>query len=174
MTATSSHPTHHVARAHADINPVREFLTFQLGGVSYGIDILKVQEIRGYETPTRISNTPAYVKGVLNLRGVIVPILDLRLKLAMEHANFDALTVTVVLNLEQRVTGVVVDAVSDVIELKAEQIMPAPDFNHGVDASFITGICDVGTSEQQRMLVLLDIERLMAPTHLNMASQTLQ
>jgi purine-binding chemotaxis protein CheW len=135
-----------------------EFLTFRLGAEEYGIDILKVQEIRSYEPPTRIANAPAFVKGVVNLRGVIVPIVDLRLRLGCESAEYSALTVVIVLNVKGRVVGAVVDSVSDVLELAKETIRPAPEMASAVDASFITGIGSVG----ERMLILMDIEGLMA------------
>ena len=135
-----------------------EFLTFRLGGEEYGIDILKVQEIRSYEPPTRIANAPAFIKGVVNLRGVIVPIVDLRLRLGCESAEYSALTVVIVLNVKGRVVGAVVDSVSDVLELARDAIKPAPEMASAVDASFITGIGSVG----DRMLILMDIEGLMA------------
>jgi len=135
-----------------------EFLTFRLGGEEYGIDILKVQEIRSYEPPTRIANAPAFIKGVVNLRGVIVPIVDLRLRLGCESAEYSALTVVIVLNVKGRVVGAVVDSVSDVLELAKDAIRPAPEMASAVDASFITGIGSVG----ERMLILMDIEGLMA------------
>ncbi len=135
----------------------REFLTFRLGAEEYGIDILRVQEIRSYEPPTRIANAPAFIKGVVNLRGVIVPIVDLRLKLGCERADIDGFTVVIVLNVRGRVVGAVVDSVSDVLELSAEQIKPAPEMASAVDARYITGIGSVA----ERMLVLVDIEALM-------------
>jgi len=147
--------------AAARANPP-ECLTFRLGGEEYGIDILRVQEIRGYEPPTRIANAPAFVKGVLNLRGVIVPIVDLRMKFGLEHAAYDTVTVTVILNVAGRTLGAVVDSVSDVIALRGDQIKPAPQFNASVDASFITGIGAFRQGELDRMLILVDIEELMA------------
>ena len=135
-----------------------EFLTFRLGSEEYGIDILKVQEIRSYEPPTRIANAPAFIKGVVNLRGVIVPIVDLRLRLGGESVEYSALTVVIVLNVKGRVVGAVVDSVSDVLELAKDTIKPAPDMASAVDASFITGIGSVG----ERLLILMDIEGLMA------------
>ena len=135
-----------------------EFLTFRLGAEEYGIDILKVQEIRSYEQPTRIANAPAFVKGVVNLRGVIVPIVDLRLKLGCDTAEYNGFTVVIVLNVKGRVVGAVVDSVSDVLELGAGTIKPAPEMTTAVDTSFITGIGSVN----DRMLVLIDIEGLMA------------
>ena len=135
-----------------------EYLTFRLGGEEYGIDILRVQEIRSYEQPTRIANSPAFLKGVVNLRGVIVPIIDLRVKLNCNSADFNAFTVVIVLNIMGRVVGAVVDSVSDVLELTTDQVKPAPGMNAQVDMSFITGIANVG----ERMLILMDITALMS------------
>jgi purine-binding chemotaxis protein CheW len=141
-----------------------EFLTFRLGAEEYGIDILKVQEIRSYEQPTRIANAPSFIKGVVNLRGVIVPIVDLRLKLGCETAEYNDFTVAIVLNVKGRVVGAVVDSVSDVLALDAETIKPAPEMNSAVDTSFITGIGSVG----DRMLILMDIEGLMASAEMGL------
>ena len=155
----------HVARheaARAAVAAGGEFLTFRLGGEEYGIDILRVQEIRSYEPPTRIANAPAFVKGVVNLRGVIVPIIDLRLKLGCERAEYNAFTVVVVLNVRNRVVGAVVDSVSDVLELTSDEIRPAPELASSVDASYITGIGAVKAGDAERMLILMDIEALMS------------
>jgi purine-binding chemotaxis protein CheW len=133
-----------------------EFLTFRLGAEEYGIEILKVQEIRGWETPTAIANTPEFIKGVINLRGIIVPIIDLRLKFKGE-AKYDSFTVVIILSVARRVVGIVVDAVSDVITLAPQQMRPAPEFGGSLDTRFITGLGTVG----DRMLILADIERLM-------------
>ncbi len=141
---------------------VNEFLTFRLGAEEYGIDILKVQEIRGYDAVTRIANAPAFIKGVVNLRGVIVPIIDLRVKFALGEARYDAFTVVIILNVAGRVVGAVVDSVSDVMELDEKQIKPAPEFNSMLDASYITGLGTVESAEGQRMLILVDIEKLMS------------
>ena len=135
-----------------------EYLTFRLGSEEYGIDILRVQEIRSYEQPTRIANSPAFLKGVVNLRGVIVPIIYLRVKLGCASADFNAFTVVIVLNIMGRVVGAVVDSVSDVMELSTEQVKEAPAMNSAVDMSFITGIANVG----ERMLILMDITALMS------------
>lgn len=148
-----------------------ERLTFRLGAEEYGIDILRVQEIRGYEQPTRIANAPPYIKGVLNLRGVIVPIIDLRLKFGFEQVVYDAVTVTVVLNVGGRTVGAVVDSVSDVIELTDDQIRPAPEFNAAVDAGYIVGIGVVKQGELERTLILVDIEQLMASSELGVDPQ---
>ena len=133
-----------------------------------------MQEIRGYENPTRIANAPAFIKGVLDLRGLVVPIIDLRLRFCLEQAAYDALTVTVILNFAGRVVGAVVDSVSDVVELKGEQIKPAPEFNAGVDARYITGIGTIDQGTLQRMLILVDIEEIMQSTGMGLAAQTLQ
>ena len=143
-----------------------EFLTFRLGGEEYGIDILRVQEIRSYEPPTRIANAPHFIKGVVNLRGVIVPIIDLRLKLGCETAEYNAFTVVIVLNVKGRVVGAVVDSVSDVLELTREHIKPAPEMNGNIDGNFITGIGSVG----ERMLILMDIEGLMSSADMGLIS----
>ncbi len=146
--------------------PGGEFLTFRLGAEEYGIDILRVQEIRSYEQPTRIAKAPMFIKGVVNLRGVIVPIVDLRLKLGCEKVEYNHFTVVVVLNVKGRVVGVVVDSVSDVLELSREQIKPAPELSSSIDAAFITGIGTVDTAPgdgaAERMLILMDIEALMS------------
>jgi purine-binding chemotaxis protein CheW len=140
----------------------REYLTFRLGEEEYGIDILKVQEIRGYEQPTRIANAPSFIKGVVNLRGVIVPIVDLRLKFNLGSAEYDDFTVVIILNLGARVVGIVVDSVSDVMELAPDQIRGAPEIASVVDSSFITGL---GTLND-RMLILIEIERLMGASEM--------
>ncbi len=149
-----------------------EFLTFRLGAEEYGIDILKVQEIRGYETPTRIANAPHFIKGVVNLRGVIVPIVDLRIKFGLSEPQYDALTVVIILNVMRRVVGIVVDSVSDVLALSAEEIKPAPEFNAVFDASYITGLGSVKNGEIDRMLILADIEQLMSGTDMALADAT--
>ena len=135
----------------------REFLSFRLGDAEYGIDILKVQEIRGCDPVSRIANTPEFMKGVIDLRGIIVPIIDMRLKFRLEHADYNDFTVVIILNVAQRVVGMVVDGVSDVITLTPQQVKPVPAFGADLDTKYITGI---GTVEQ-RMLILIDIERLM-------------
>jgi len=150
-----------------------EFLTFRLGAEEYGIDILRVQEIRSYEEPTRIANAPPFIKGVVNLRGVIVPVVDLRIKLNCEKVEYNGFTVVIVLNVHGRVVGAVVDSVSDVLELSSELIKPAPDMNSTVDTSFITGIASGG----ERMLILMDIEALMSSADMGLmehSSQRLQ
>ncbi|MCE5180834.1 MAG: chemotaxis protein CheW [Betaproteobacteria bacterium] len=134
-----------------------EFLTFTLGHEEYGIDILKVQEIRGYDAVTEIANTPEFIKGVINLRGIIVPIVDMRIKFNLGHAEYNELTVVIILNVANRVVGMVVDGVSDVITLNADQIKAAPEFGSAIDTQYVKGI---GTVDE-RMLILVDIEKLM-------------
>jgi purine-binding chemotaxis protein CheW len=148
--------------------PAGEFLSFKLGHEEYGIDILKVQEIRSYEAPTRIANAPAFVKGVVNLRGVIVPIVDMRLKYGMESAEYNDFTVVIVLNVAKRIVGIVVDSVSDVVALAAEQIKQAPEFNDSIDASYITGIGSV----QDRMMILIDIEALIGSADMGLVANS--
>jgi len=143
----------------------QEYLTFRLGGEEYGIDILKVQEIRGYEEPTHIANSPAYLKGVVNLRGVIVPIVDMRMRFGCEKVEYNGFTVSIILHLGQRVVGIVVDAVSDVMELATDAIRPAPEMSAAVDARYITGLGQAG----DRMLILLDIESLILSPSMGLA-----
>ncbi|WP_298831745.1 chemotaxis protein CheW [uncultured Piscinibacter sp.] len=153
-----------------------EFLTFRLGDEEYGIDILRVQEIRSYEPPTRIANAPAFIKGVVNLRGVIVPIVDLRMKLGCASAEYNAFTVVIVLNVRGRVVGAVVDSVSDVLELPAGSIKPAPELSCAIDSGFITGIGAVrngnGDGASERMLILMDIEALMASADMGLIDRS--
>lgn len=135
----------------------QEFLVFTLGNEEYGIDILKVQEIRGYDQVTRIANTPSFIKGVTNLRGVIVPIVDLRVKFSQEDVEYNDNTVVIVLNLYQRVVGIVVDGVSDVLSLAPDQIRPAPEFAVTLSTEYLTGLGALG----ERMLILVNIEKLL-------------
>jgi purine-binding chemotaxis protein CheW len=145
-----------------------EFLSFRLGGEEYGIDILRVQEIRSYEAPTRIANAPHFIKGVVNLRGVIVPIVDLRLKLACEAAEYTDFTVVIVLNVRGRVIGAVVDSVSDVLALSGDSIKPAPQMNASVDAGYIMGMGCIKSGDVERMLILTDIEALMSSAEMGL------
>jgi purine-binding chemotaxis protein CheW len=135
----------------------REYLTFSLGSEEYAVDILKVQEIRGYDAVTRIANTPAFIKGVINLRGVIVPIVDLRIKFGVAEPEYNQFTVVIVLNVLDRVVGVVVDSVSDVATLADEQVKAAPELGT-LDTKFVTGM---GTIDD-RMLIIVDIEKLLS------------
>ena len=148
--------------------PAREFLTFQLGGESYGIDILKVQEIRPYERPTAIANAPAFIRGVINLRGLIVPVLDLRIKFNLAPGEHDGFTAVIILNVAGRVVGAVVDLVSDVLTLAVDNIRAAPQFASATfDTAYITGLAPV----EDRMLILLDIEKLLAGADMGLVEE---
>ncbi len=136
----------------------REFLAFKLGAEEYGIDILKVQEIRGYEAVTRIANAPEFIKGVVNLRGIIVPIVDMRIRFRLGEPTYDQFTVVIILNIAGRVVGMVVDSVSDVTTLALAQIRPAPDMGSAFNTDYLIGL---GTLDE-RMLILVDIDRLMS------------
>jgi purine-binding chemotaxis protein CheW len=145
----------------------RELLTFTLGKEEYGIDILKVQEIRGYDAVTEIANAPEFIKGVINLRGIIVPIVDMRIKFKLGNVTYNELTVVIILNVAQRVVGIVVDGVSDVIALTADQIKAAPEFSASLDMQYITGM---GTVDQ-RMIIVVDIEKLMTSRDMDLVEQ---
>ncbi|MDC8756540.1 chemotaxis protein CheW [Janthinobacterium fluminis] len=149
----------HVA-AHSDAAPAKaaEYLAFTLGQEEYGIDIQKVSEIRSYESPTRIANAPAFVKGVVNLRGIIVPIVDMRIKFNLGEPSYDQFTVVIILNIGTRVVGMVVDRVSDVTTLLPEQIKQAPDMGGALNTDYVIGL---GTLDE-RMLILVDIDQLMS------------
>lgn len=142
----------------------QEFLTFTLGDEEYAIDILKVQEIRGYDGVTRIANTPDYIKGVINMRGVIVPVVDMRLKLHVGKAVYDQFTVMIILNLGERVVGMVVDGVSDVVALSEEQIRAAPEFGTAMDTEYIQGLASI----EERMVIVVDIEKLMSSSEMGL------
>ncbi|HET6436005.1 MAG TPA: chemotaxis protein CheW [Xanthomonadaceae bacterium] len=152
----------------ADTAPACEYLTFTLGAEEYGVDILKVQEIRGYDAVTRLPEAPDYIKGVINLRGLIVPVVDMRVKFGLANADYGPTTVMIVLNVGQRVVGMVVDAVSDVLQLDAAQVSAVPDLaGSAIDRKFLTGIGLV----DERMLVLIDIERLMTSAEMGLVAE---
>ncbi len=146
-----------------------EFLTFRLGKEEYGIEILKVQEIRGYDSVTQIANAPEFIKGVVNLRGIIVPIIDMRIKFRLGNADYDQFTVVIILNVAGRVMGIVVDGVSDVISLDADQMRPTPGFGSVFDTEYIMGL---GTVDQ-RMLILIDIEKLMSSSDMGLIEHSI-
>lgn len=146
----------------------REYLTFRLDQEEYGIDILKVQEIRGYEPPTRVANAPNFIKGVVNLRGTIVPIVDMRLKFNCAKAEYSSFTVVIILNLRNRIVGIVVDSVSDVMELPPESLKSAPDIDSVIDSASVLGLGSIG----DRMLILLDIERLMSASDMGLVGSS--
>ena len=148
----------------------REFLAFTLGREEYCIDILKVQEIRGYETVTPIPNTPSYMKGVVNLRGLIVPIIDLRIKLELETIAYDQFTVVIILSIRGRIVGVVVDSVSDVVALATEEIKEAPQLGAAIKIDYIDGLVTI----DERMLIIVDIEKLATMEEIVRVEQALE
>jgi len=143
---------------------IREFLAFKLGNEEYGIDILRVQEIRSYEEPTRMAHAPSFIKGVINLRGIIVPIVDMRMKFNLEQVNYDDLTVVIMLNIGTQVMGMVVDGVSDVITLAPEQLRPVPELSSAIGNEHLLAI----GSLDERMLILLDIVKLMSSAEMGL------
>ena len=148
--------------------PTQEFLTFTLGQEEYAIDILRVQEIRGYDQVTAIANSPAFIKGVINLRGAIVPIIDLRIKFNLDAVTYDQFTVVIILNVLKRIIGVVVDSVSDVIALDGDSIKPPLEFGSTFNTEYLMGLASV----EERMLILVDIEKLMSSDELNLMDNT--
>ena len=144
-----------------------QYLTFVLGEESYGVDILRVQEIKGWTPVTRIPNAPDYLRGVLNLRGTIVPIIDLRMRFNMEHVEYTPITVVIVLSVRseagERIIGIVVDAVSDVLSVDPAEIRPTPDFGGTVSTEYINGLATVG----EQMVMLLDIDKMLTEREIN-------
>jgi purine-binding chemotaxis protein CheW len=141
-----------------------EYLAFTLGSEEYGIDILKVQEIRGYEAVTRIANAPEFIKGVINLRGIIIPVVDMRIKFKLGTPTYDQFTVVIILNIGGRIMGMVVDSVSDVTTLTPDQVKPAPDMGSAFSAEYLIGL---GTLDE-RMLILIDIDKLMSSSEMGL------
>jgi purine-binding chemotaxis protein CheW len=146
-----------------------EYLAFTLGLEEYGIDILKVQEIRGYEAVTRIANAPEFIKGVINLRGIIIPVVDMRIKFKLGTPTYDQFTVVIILNIGGRVMGMVVDSVSDVTTLTPDEIKPAPDMGNAFSSDYLVGL---GTVDE-RMLILIDIDRLMSSPEMGLIDHKL-
>ena len=140
-----------------------------MGEEEYGIEILKVQKIRGYDSITQIANAPEFIKGVVNLRGIIVPIIDMRIKFRLSSADYDQFTVVIILNVADRVMGIVVDGVSDVISLETDQMRPTPEFGSVIDTEYIMGL---GTVDE-RMLILVDIEKLMGSSDMGLIDQSI-
>src|SRR5471030_1329247 len=141
-----------------------EFLAFTLGSEEYGIDILKVQEIRGYETVTRIANAPEFIKGVINLRGIIIPVVDMRIKINLGEPVYDQFTVVIILNIGGRIVGMVIDSVSDVTTLTPEQVKPAPEMGTAFSSDYMIGL---GTIDE-RMLILVNIDKLMSSAEMGL------
>ncbi|HQU29111.1 MAG: chemotaxis protein CheW [Nitrospirales bacterium] len=165
-TATAEHTEQREIRTSYSSED-QQYLTFNLAEEYYGVDILKVQEIKGYTTVTRIPNTPDYLKGVLNLRGTIVPIVDLRMKFGMGTTEPTPFTVVVVVNVRNRVMGFLVDAVSDVLDLNAKQIQPPPELGSAVDINFVAGIGNAN----DRLVTLLDIDRVLTDEEVAVVSE---
>ncbi len=141
----------------------RQFLTFALGQEEYGVEILKIQEIKGYSIVTPLPNAPAYVKGVVNLRGTIVPIVDLRKKFGLPDVAYTPFTVIVVVKIRENTMGFVVDAVSDVLTVAADAIQPTPDLHGQIDTACLTGLADAG----KKLVILLDIDRVLTAAPMN-------
>lgn len=167
MDATQAHSSFGgtATRATGVVADSGQYLTLRLGDEEYAIDILRVQEIRSYEVPTKMVNSPSFIKGVINLRGVIVPIVDLRMKLNISKAEYNEFTVVIILNLRGTVIGAVVDAVADVVTLSSDIIKSAPQFESGIDARFIVGLANVG----ERMLIVMNMDALMSSAELGMS-----
>lgn len=163
MRPTKAAPAPHVA---SNVGNAHEYLTFRLGPEEYAIDILRAREIRGYGEPTRLANAPECIKGVINLRGVIVPILDLRIHFGLINPSYDSFTVVIVLNVCNRIVGMVVDSVTDVVSLSEEHLRPVPDVSASVEGDFVTSIGSLAG----RMLILLDIERVATSASLGLVS----
>ncbi|HEX5345068.1 MAG TPA: chemotaxis protein CheW [Duganella sp.] len=144
-----------------------EYLAFKLGSEEYGIDILKVQEIRGYEAVTRIANAPEFIKGVINLRGIIIPVVDMRIKFNLGSPVYDQFTVVIILNIRGRIVGMVVDSVSDVTTLTPEQVKPAPEMGTAFSSDYMIGL---GTIDE-RMLILVNIDKLMSSPEMGLIEQ---
>lgn len=152
----------------ADTDPdADQYLTFILADEEYGVDILRVQEIKGWDSVTPIPNTPSYIKGVINLRGTIVPIVDLRQRFSMDEIEYGPMTVVIVLKIEcndrDRIMGIVVDAVSDVYDVNSEEMKPAPDFGSVVNIEFVKGLATVA----EKMIIILDIDHLLSGDELS-------
>ena len=149
------------APAPGAIGPTHQYLSFFLGGEEYATDILRVQEIKGWDTVTRVPYSPSYILGVINLRGAIVPVIDLRVRFSLDTAGFDSATVIIVVHVAgprgERVVGIVVDAVSDVYSISADSIQPPPDVMGSIDHMFVTGLARL----DDKLVIILDIERLV-------------
>jgi purine-binding chemotaxis protein CheW len=169
MSSTAARPAS-TGSTIAEASENHEYLTFALGDEEYGVAILKVQEIRGYDSVTRLPDAPEFIKGVVNLRGTIVPVVDMRIKFNLPSVSYDESTVMIVLSVADRIVGVVVDSVSDVIRLDDTQLRPVPDLGGAIDRKFLTGIGVV----DDRMLVLLDIERLITSREMGLIDEVVE
>ena len=134
-----------------------QYVTFTLDDEEYGVEVLKVQEIIGYQGFTRVPSVPSFVKGVINLRGLVVPIVDLRIKLSMQEKAYDNFTVILILEVRGKTIGAIVDAVSDVVNLKEDEVQATPDFASGVSVDFIAGMGRRG----DKLIIMLDIDKVL-------------
>lgn len=159
---------HRLAQPDLSITAIREFLSFTLGKEEYAMDIMCVQEIRSYEQPTRMANTPNFIIGMVNLRGVIVPIIDMRIKYNLQQVDYNRFTVVIILNIGTHVVGIVVDGVSDVITFSLEQLHPAPDIESTIGSNHVLAIGSVA----DRMLILLDIKKLLSSAEMGLIEET--
>jgi purine-binding chemotaxis protein CheW len=148
----------------------RQYLTFTLGAEEYGLDILRVQEIRGFSAITPIPNMPPHIRGVMNLRGTVIPVLDLRAKFGLEAVEYTKFSVIIIATVGDRITGMVVDAVSDVLNISAADVRPCPDFGARVDTRFVSGMVNTG----EHLAVLLDVDRLLKEQELAALGQAEQ
>lgn len=148
----------------ASTMPTREFLTFVLGDETYALDIMTVKEIRGYEATTKIANAPDFIKGVINLRGDIVPIIDLRIKFGIGEPTYNEWTIVIMLNIHERIVGIVVDGVSDVMNLEDEEVKPAPEFGVAFDSKYLHGLATL----EDHMVIIVDIEALISSDELGL------
>ena len=151
-------------------NASQEYLGFLLGNEEYVIDILKVQEIRGYTTPTKIAQSPDFVKGVINLRGNIVPIVDLRIKFDLPEISYTPFTVVIILNVCKKIVGIVVDSVSDVLNINVDEIKPAPEFSGILHDKYLKGLATVN----EKMLIVTDIDALMSSPEMGIVLEDLK
>jgi purine-binding chemotaxis protein CheW len=158
-----------MSQSFSDGNAATQYLTVNLADEEYGIDILAVREIRGWTSVTRIPQAPGYVLGVLNLRGAIVPVLDLRLRFGLSREEYSGTTVTVIITVAGRLFGIVVDAVSDVLDVEQSNVRPVPDMGTAVDTEYLKGLTSIG----ERMVLLLDADKLLQPQDAQMLDAAL-
>lgn len=149
-------------------NGAEQFLSFVLGNEEYGMEILKVQEIKGFSALTPIPNMPSYIRGVMNLRGTVVPVVDLRTQFSMAEVEYNQFTVIILVNIREKITGLVVDAVTDVFNLNRSAILPPPEFGAQFDTRFISGVANIG----DRLVVLLNIDKLLLDDQVAMLALT--
>ena len=167
MTDLVQSAEEHIAEQKKERDPqaeIKQFLAFTLGQEEYGLELMQVQELREYEKVTQIANAPAFLKGVINLRGIIVPIMDMRIKLGFPDVVYNELTVVIILNIRGRTVGMVVDSVSDVINLSKDDLKPAPEMGTAVGADYLIGL---GTIDE-RMIILVDLDRMLSSSEIGL------